>query len=308
MKIEHLLARHLYNAKTLTLQGIGTFTLPSDFVIPSETDKTPSLQEGSITFTQNFKAAEDPALIDFIVQHSRKMKALASSDLESFLGLGTQFLNIGKPFKLEGIGMLEKNQNGHYDFTQYGQIVGAKAEEVPVPLREKRTEPVSYSTEEPKSNGNTKKILLGVLGVAALAVSGWAVWYFLANKSVEATESIPQAIVPTPITPAPSMDTATKKDTLLTSAKPDSINNLTPAVTTGGTTFKVVVKTYPTLAIAQKKVAYFATFGHNLVLYNSDTLSYKLAVPFTKPLSDTTWAKDSLYRIFSSKPKPYVVY
>src|SRR6476619_97240 len=107
MKIEQLLVQHFYIAKQVTLQGIGTFTLSPDFIVPAETDKDIVLPENAVSFQYNPRATEDEALIDYIVQQTRKIKPLASADLESYLVLGKQFLNIGKPFKIEGVGILE---------------------------------------------------------------------------------------------------------------------------------------------------------------------------------------------------------
>ena len=58
------------------------------------------------------KPSEDNDLIDFIVQNTKKIKPLASADLDSFLTLGRQFLNIGKPFTIQNLGTLEKLKSG----------------------------------------------------------------------------------------------------------------------------------------------------------------------------------------------------
>lgn len=298
MKIEHLLARHLYNAKTLTLQGIGTFTLPQDFVLPGENDKINEIPQGAISFTQNSRAGEDAALIDFIVQHSRKMKALASSDLDSFLSLGTQFLNIGKPFKLEGIGMLEKNQLGEYLFTQYGQIVTARAEEVPVQIREKREENFSFGKEESNTTGSNKKIIAALLALVIAGAAGWAVWYFFIQKKPTA-QTVQQTVTPTFTT----TDTIVKKDSLPVTQKPDSITAAPVAAANGSYTFKVVIKNYPSLAIAQKRYDKLSSYGHKLIIYTSDSVVYKVAMPFSLPLSDTTYAVDSVRKkLFGGNP------
>ncbi|MBK6635079.1 MAG: hypothetical protein IPG38_12895 [Chitinophagaceae bacterium] len=39
MKIEQLLVQHFYNSKEVTLQGMGTFTLSGDFVMPKKMKK-----------------------------------------------------------------------------------------------------------------------------------------------------------------------------------------------------------------------------------------------------------------------------
>lgn len=299
MKIEHLLARHLYSAKTLTLQGIGTFTLPQDFVLPAENDKINEIPQGSINFTQNIHAGEDAALIDFIVQHSRKMRALASSDLESFLSLGTQFLNIGKPLKLEGIGILEKNQLGEFQFTQFGQIVTARAEEAPVQIKEKRDESFSFNNTEPNTKNTSKKMIAALLGLVILGGVGFGVWYlFMRNKP--ASETAQQTVTPPFI---PTTDTVVKKDSLPITQKPDSITVNTQAPTTGAYTFKVVIKNYPSLAVAQKRYDKLSSYGHKLILYTNDSVTFKVAMPLNLPISDTAYAVDSVRKkLFGGNP------
>ncbi len=297
MKIEHLLARHLYTAKQLTLQGIGTFSLPPDFVLPAEGDKITELPEGSISFTQNAKAAEDGALIDFIVQQTRKMKPLASADLESFISLGSQFLNIGKPFKIDGIGMLEKNQLGEYQFTQYGQIVTAKPEDAPVQIREKKEESISFDTDE-RSSGSNKKIVAALITLVILGGIGWAVWYFLQNRQ---TSTATTQNISTEAPAATNADT-TKKDTLSQTNKP--ADSLTPAPVavitqpTGPYAFKIVFKITNNRAVAQEKMDVLTKRGHKVIMYTSDSVTYKLAEPYNLPLSDTTKIKDSLNRYY----------
>src|SRR6188508_2023303 len=106
MKIEQLLVQHFYNTGEVTLQGMGTFTLSPGFVAPKDNDKDVEIPDNAISFQYNPRATADEALVDHIVLQTRKMKALASADLDSYLVLGKQFLHIGKPFKIEGMGML----------------------------------------------------------------------------------------------------------------------------------------------------------------------------------------------------------
>lgn len=301
MKIEQLLARHLYAAKTLTLQGIGTFSLPENFILPAESDKPVEIPQGTITFTQNAKAVEDDALINFIVQHSRKMKALASSDLESFISLGTQFLNIGKPLKIEGIGTLEKKQTGQYEFTQYGQFIGANADEpTQVQVKDKKEENISFASETPKAAGNSKKIVLAILAFVVLAGGAWAAWYFLNNKKEQPGVS---AIPVTPVV-TPEVTDTSKKDSLPVTQKSDSLTTLTAVPATNNNyTFKVVIKTYPSLAIAQKRYDKLTSYGHKLIMYTTDSVTFKVAMPLTLPLSDTTYALDSVRKkLFGGSP------
>ena len=49
---------------------------------------------------------DTPDLIAFIAEKTGKMRALAAADLDSHLVLAEEFLNIGKPFAFEGIGII----------------------------------------------------------------------------------------------------------------------------------------------------------------------------------------------------------
>ena len=114
MKIEQLLVLHLYKNKSLTIQGIGTIYLNPAVALPAEGEKDYLMPENAFTFDYNLKATEDETLIAFIVEQTRKIKPLATSDLDSFAILSKQFLNIGKPLLIEGVGTIQKNQAGDY--------------------------------------------------------------------------------------------------------------------------------------------------------------------------------------------------
>ncbi len=295
MKIEQLLVQHFYNTKTVTLQGIGTFTLSPDFIMPMDSDKDIVLPENAVSFKYNSRATEDESLIDYIVQQTRKIKPLASADLESYLMLGSQFLNIGKPMKIEGIGVLEKNQLGEYQFLQ-GQFINTKTEQAEIKLKEKSREDISFGNEaKPAANKKTIAIVAAIVIVAFISL---AAWYFFTNKEDAVTESGVEQTLPTV---SPLQDTS-KIDTNKIAAQlnPDSILPVTPQA--NGYTFKVVIKNYPSLFLAQKSYNRLTSYGYKLLLYTADSVIYKVAMPLTKPLVDTTRARDSVKILFGGKP------
>ena len=110
------MSRHLYSIllkhKQISLQGIGTFKIDSSIPENTDNDKAVIIPAESISFIYDPKVKEDDELIDFIVQSTKKIKPLASADLDSFLTLGRQFLNIGKPFTIQNLGTLEKLKSG----------------------------------------------------------------------------------------------------------------------------------------------------------------------------------------------------
>ena len=312
MKIEQLLVQYLYDSKKLTLQGIGIFNMAADFVMPSDTDKDFVIPDNAISFEYNPKVEEDNDLILYIVKQTRKILPLASADLDSYIMLGKQFLNIGKPFRIEGIGTLQKNMAGKYDFAP-GVFVTPKLSDIPRQLKEKQEHDISFDTtaREDNSSGNKKKLLLLIAALIVLGSIGFASWYFLIRKkaSPETSATVEQS---TPIIPA-KKDSITVKDTVVK----DATNIKVPVVDTtstkplpvadngAGATFKVVFRTYNNEIAAKKRFDELSSWGYHLSMYKKDS-SYKIAMPFARPLADTVKMKDSVRMLFGEKP--YVEY
>ena len=117
MKLPSLLTQYLYKYKKLNLPGIGTFTLDPAAIIPDDHSKNEHETALGIEFKNNPVSQADPELIEFIRVHTGKIRPLAIADLDSYLTLGNEMLNIGKPFYLEGIGTLTKGQEGRFEYT-----------------------------------------------------------------------------------------------------------------------------------------------------------------------------------------------
>ena len=282
MKIEQLLVQHFYNNREVTLQGMGTFTLSADFVMPKENDKDAEIPENAISFQYNPRAVEDDALIDFIVQQTRKMKSLAAADLDSYLVLGKQFLNIGKPFKVDGMGMLVKNQQGELEFTK-GYTFHAKLENTLSTPKEARVNPeISFASETKKTEGGSKKGLLIAGLLIGLVLIGTAAWYFFVRNPNPTAENTTEEIkVDTAKVNTPSIDTIALKTTQ-------------PIVADDGYTFKVVILQTADSAAAVSRMNMLTARKHKIIMYKKDSVNYRIAEPYTLPLTDTTRIKDSL--------------
>jgi len=292
MKIEQLIVQHLYNNKKVTLQDIGTFMLTGDLQMQLENDKEFSMPENAVSFEVNKRAQQDEELVNFIVTQTRKIKPLASSDLESYTLLAKQFLNIGKPFPIEGLGVLLKNQSGEYEFTQ-GTHINAKLDAAPALLKEKAVEEINFSTTSKEPAPGNKKWLLMLLILFVIA-AGAALFYFLRKDNKDNNlEKVVQNTTDT---------IQVKKDTVVKNipATPDTVAITIPK--TDSSSFKIVIREYTDRATAEKILAKFTSFGHKLIVYANDSSSFKIAMPFTRPFSDTLRAKDSLKILFGGKP------
>lgn len=301
MKIEQLLVQQLYNHKEVSLQGIGTFRLSESVVLPADGDKDFNIPADGISFTYDPKTTEDNALIDYIVQQTRKIKPLASADLDSYIMLSKQFLNIGKPLRIEGIGTLLKTQTGQYEYIP-GQYITPKMEPATKPLKEKLEEDVSFRTADQSKPLNVKKLALVAGLVLLLGGGGFATWWYFTHKN-ESTTTTTEAEKPNP-----TKETATGPDTTKpVSVKPaDSTlaNTTTPA--NDGSTFKIVFKVTTNKAEAIERMNSLIKRGHKVLMSTADSVTYKLATPFTTPLSDTLRAKDSLGKFYHGMKNVFV--
>lgn len=294
LKIDQVLVHYLLKNKLLTLQGIGTFQLDATIPDSMDPERPIIIPENAITFHYDPKVKEDEGLVDFIVEHTNKIKPLASSDLDSYLSLGRQFLNIGKPLTIPNIGTLEKLNSGELAF-QPGELIAQKME--PHKLKHEGVEEEveeenlfnDYQKERRSDTG--KKVFYALLIIIFIGLIGWAIYHFNSNKN-EPPESISSTEAIVPVT-----DSAVKKDTTVAPVAIDSNKNKPGFVDTFS--FKVVVNEYDNLQAAQSRLATLKSYNRKVILYTDDSIIYKIAETSMRPLSDTTKVLDSFRRYYS---------
>ena len=291
MKIEQVLVHYLLKNKKLTLQGIGIFELNASLPDSADPDKPIILPENSVTFYYDPKVTEDEGLVDFIVEHTNKIKPLAASDLDSFLSLGRQFLNIGKPFTLPNIGTLEKLNSGILAFKP-GQLIAQKIEPNKVKNEEndgtEQEESLFNDYQKDRKSNNGARVILVLLILLVLGFVGWAVWHYGFNQKNE-----PETITTTePVVPL--KDSAYKADSaIIANAAIDSSKNAGDSVK-----FMIVISRYKNLQAAEWKVKTLKKQLPYAQIYTTDSVIYKVAEPFALPLSDTTKILDSMKVIY----------
>ena len=287
----------MYNNKQISLQGIGTFKL--DNFVPHQTDPDKELviPANSISFEYNPRATEDPTLIESIVLHTKKIKPLASADLDSYLMLGRQFLNIGKPFVIEGLGTLDRTREGLLEFIP-GQFTNLKVE-APKALKENEGEVISglFNDYQTKPANNGKRNVAIIATIIVLAVIGWAIYHYVFEK-----KSVEENVV-TPVTTradTPAIKSEQKTDSNKTAVITDSSSHR-PIEDGDGYTFRVVFKITKDKAAAKTSMNKLNSWGHKVIMYTEDSVTYKLAELFKLPLSDTARMRDSLNRFYDAK-------
>jgi hypothetical protein len=308
VKIEQVIVLHLLSHKEVTLQGIGVFRLDPSVSLPAETERDFVIPENAVSFEYDPRATEDPALIDSIVQHTTKIKPLASSDLDSFLTLGKQFMNIGKPFTLDRLGTLDKAQSGELFFIP-GEFITPKIE-APKALKEDENEENTglFHTYNRQSDNSGKKILSIVATLIILGIIGWAIYYFMFSKTSREVEPINQQ--PNSVTDSSTVagssspnDSALVKDSSLVKNSPQLEKDSTQEAANpeNDLTFKVVFKQSRNKDEAIKTMNRLNGWGHHVTMYTDDSIIYKLAEVFKRPLTDTTRVKDSMERFYGNR-------
>lgn len=300
MKIQDLLPQYLYQQKKLTLPGLGTFELNSAINVYEL--KEEGWPDDTITFTAGRNAKLSDELLAYIVQHTGKMKPLAISDLDSYLSNGMQMLNIGKPFPLKGIGSLSKTNNGELVFHQ-GTPALEKIDSINTDHVKDRTAEQDEINEIDFSQApekGSKKLIIVLASVLAVMLIAWAVYLALPKKQAETvkeeTDTVQKDTTPVVI-PAPVTDTI-KADTAAVSMKPDTVKTTAPApVTTAATgSFQLVIQQYKSMAAAQQKLNVLKLRGHNVELRVKDSTRFQIILNINRPISDTTYVRDSLKR------------
>lgn len=316
------MSQYLYQTKKLDLPGIGSFTLDADAVIPLESDRVGQVAATGIRFRNVVVRGADESLIDFIKEHTGKMKSLAAADLDFFLTTGRQLLNIGKPFYLEGIGTLIKNKEEGFDFTP-GDYMLARLDE---PRREGVVHDEPAREREVRGN-STKQGLLLVLIIIGIGVIGWGGYYLYKRNSF--SEPAEKQAVVVPETPAKSTAKNAIDSTVNRAAK-DSAGvgqaaqkpvaaGATPAVQSppvaapattsvtpppGSTLYRFVILSTDNKHHALRRYNQLLGYQLNIKMDQKDSTFFKLYFPIPALPRDTAYIKDSLSDTYAA---PHVV-
>ena len=297
MKFDDLLAQYLYENKTLQLQGIGTFKLDGAIVLPSPQDKEIFYPIEGLNFIYSPKDQTNEDLIIFLVKKLGKIQPLVRSDLESYLSNIKQFINIGKPYTIEGIGTLNKNNQGTYEFTP-GTFLPAKEE-----LSPHRDNPEHMHRQKAKKSESNRSATIILMIIAVVAFFGAAIWgiTYLMNKNKG--EEISQVIE----------DSSTLNNVAL---PPDTLQNTTTQQSTTETSQlnNSVAYDYKMIFdITKSKERVFARSARLTkdgvafkidTLRINDTLNYRMYISRKLMTTDTLAVRDSLRKFFL---KPIII-
>lgn len=291
MKFDDLLAQYLYEKKSLQLQGIGTFQLDGAVVLPQPQDKQIYYPIEGLQFTFSPKDQTNEDLITFLVTKLGKIQPLVRSDLESYLSNIKQFINIGKPYTIEGIGTLQKNNKGTYEFSP-GNFLPVKEE-----LSQHKDNPERLQRQRARKNENRRSATIILVIAGAVILLGGIIWgiTFLMNKNngdnyQEAVADVSQN------------NAALAPDTLanLSSVKPSTALISDTASVDFKFIFDITTSRNRILSRTELLKREGIKFKIDTLTLNNE-LNYRMYIPRTLRFTDTLKVKDSL-RLFFAKP------
>lgn len=300
MKFDDQLAAFLYQNKTLRLEGIGTFTLDSKASVPHEQDKEIYYPIEGLSFTYNPKSDTEEAVIAFLVKKLHKIQPLIRSDLESYLSNIKQFINLGKPYTIEGVGTLSKNNQGTYEFTP-GNFLPVKEELNPKRENEEHNYPV-------RSQSNAGRvfvvILIAVAALAALGGIGWGISNFLSNRQTTNDNQQPLTATDTTVK-TPGEDTSKPAIATPTTQSTASASNTNTVSNSGmdSARFKMIFEVTNSKERAHLRTMKLHSYNKKNkydTVHVGDIVKYRLFMPVKIRVADTTRVKDSLSKFLGS--------
>jgi hypothetical protein len=299
VKFDVQLAAYLYENKTLRLEGIGTFLLDSKVSVPHEQEKEIFYPIEGLSFTYNPKATTDEDVIVYLVKKLHKIEPLIRSDIESYLSNIRQFINLGKPYTIEGVGTLSKNNQGSFEFTP-GNFLPVKEELNP----RRENQEHNYSTRSQSSTGRVLVvILIAVAALAALGGIGWGIYSIVGNRPTTVQNTEQQGYVDTITQRSTDTPTGTAAKGI-TDRAPAATNPVAPSFAADTTNYKMVFEITSSPVRAYKRTTQLQSYRTNS-RYDSikinNSLFYRLYVPVRIRQRDTTRVKDSLRLFLGSR-------
>jgi len=291
-----LIKDFFYENKFISFEKIGTLTL-SESYIPGHAP-----EPGSIKPQFDKKAETSPELAVYISSKTGKNRILLQSDLESYVELMRQFMNIGKPSEIEGIGNFKLGRTGEYVFEQ-SDPSQKKDDYKPVKKQAQTNE--SQFTSKNATNNNVVMLLALVIVLGLLGILGWGSYkLFIEQKPLITSQADSlqssyntqdsQAVLQTP--PDTSTNTA--------SVPVGPIDSIATTPITDTAVYKFIHERTIDSARAYSRTAKLRTYGYPAYIdsVQRDTITYyTLYVQYKLAAADTTRYRDSLNKNFQRK-------
>lgn len=279
----------LLENKTVSLEKIGIFSITG-----SAGSMEYAAETGGLTFIFDKRAATSPGLIEYIAGHIGKSKVLVAGDISSRLEQARQFINIGKPYEIQGLGFININNMGQYEFV--AKKSGTREDTGSKTRRERETGSNSRITKN--TNRNFVMLLALFIVVVIAGVLGWGAYKLFFEKTGEQTQDTTSLVSPPPVNNTNTDTTTQNKDT---TAKNTLLKDST---TTSGDSslYKFIFETTYSSQRAYSRINALQKMGDDAKLDSipgDSTMIYHLFILKKLPVTDTASFKDSLHLYFN---------
>jgi hypothetical protein len=300
--LEQYITRFVYQHKEITLQGIGIIKL--DDVVPDQEylQKHKSLPITSLIFEHKPSVATTPAFIKYYSETRGKILSLAENDVEAFLGMALQFLNIGNPVEFKGLGTLTKQKDGSFVMAP-GYFIVLKEDENNNRFKDRVVSEEAggdtnfFGKKEPQSSNSAKLIIAIAIGAIVVLAGWWLYTTFLkepaetaSTASTTDTLNVPQQVVTPPTTAVP--DTNATNTTAITNVDSGMVQK-----------WKAVFREELDKTKALQVWANYQKVSTPVQMETADSASFRFFVVIESSLRDATRKSDSLSRFFARPVK-----
>lgn len=295
MNFEILIRQYLYQNKNIALPGMGRLHFGDSTSLPAATsDRYEAIPLQDLHFDYDLQQQAEPDFVKFVSTHTGKIAPLASSDVDSHFMLCKQFINIGKAYIIEGVGTIEKKDDGKYGFTPGTYIPVSDAVTVThKPLKVREAQPIlPKNTAARGKQVNYKNIFL-IAGIAVLmGLAGWAAYYFFVqNRLTDAAAATSKdSAQATPV--SAGGDTAKAVATTQAAAT---------TLTGGPNDYKAIYEVTKDKQRAIKRTAVLVDGGNNAKYETVDSNTFKLYIVLNAAPADTARKRDSLSKFLARK-------
>lgn len=291
MKIEALLIRFLSEKKSLSLQYIGHFELTNAEPVDSSQNNEIDL-DGKVQFKYDPKAKEDQDFIRYIMAQSKKIYPLAQSDLESYAILAKQFLNLGKPVILHGIGRLIKKQDETYVLLPAGTNPMLHDEMIinqsDIADQKEGLHAQKIDFSSPSKAGAKNNKLWPILILTGLIAASIITIFYFSQKDAEPK-----------IATDPNSSINTITDTIQSNMNQIDSATLSKKIND----YRLSLGEYPNMKQAEKmkRILDTTTFSKSIEIIATDSSHYRLELLVHTSMTDSAKLRDSIQHIFGRK-------
>jgi hypothetical protein len=183
----------------VAIPTIGEFTLDKAIQANEAKDGEEFFPTEGISFTYNKYATVEPVFVKFIKELLPKPISLIESDIEDYALQITDWLNIGKPYTINGIGTLTKLHDGAIEFS-VGKPKIENISDIVASIAQKENTYESLVAKNKKSVELNLKKLLAIFGsLILLAIVVWLGIFLYKKRFVHATKPVVVDTVKAPV-------------------------------------------------------------------------------------------------------------